>query len=66
MAGLDPAISIGMIADCDCIVRKLVWVADGRVKPGHDGGGESIVSVPGISQQPTHADGRVTPGHARP
>jgi hypothetical protein len=37
-AVLDPAISIGMVADWDCIVRKLVWVADGRVKPGNDGG----------------------------
>ena len=36
MAGLDPNISIGMVADWDCIVRKLVWVADGRVKPDHD------------------------------
>ena len=32
MAGLDP------VADWDCIVRKLVRVADGRVKPGHDVG----------------------------
>jgi hypothetical protein len=29
---LDPTISIGMVADWDCIVRPLVWVADGRVK----------------------------------
>src|SRR5277367_3530217 len=28
-----------MVADWDCIVRKLVRVADGRVKPGHDGVG---------------------------
>src|SRR5579864_8370429 len=27
-----------MVADWDCIVRNLVRVADGRVKPGHDGG----------------------------
>ena len=27
-----------MVADWDCIVRKLVRVADGRVKPGHDVG----------------------------
>ncbi len=44
MAGLDPAISIGMVADWDCIVRKLAWAADGRVKPwvkpGHDGIGK--------------------------
>src|SRR5580704_9164977 len=36
-----------MVADCDCIVRNLVRVADGgvkaRVKPGHDVGGESRV-----------------------
>ncbi len=25
-----------MVADWDCIVRKLVRVADGRVKPDHD------------------------------
>jgi hypothetical protein len=38
MTGLDPDISIGMVADWDCIVRNLVRVTDGRVKPGHDGG----------------------------
>jgi hypothetical protein len=27
----------GMVADRDCIVRKLVWVSDGRLKPGHHG-----------------------------
>ena len=27
-----------MVADWHCIVRKLVRVADGRVKPGHDVG----------------------------
>src|SRR5580698_2244498 len=27
-----------MVADCDCIVRNLVRVADGRVKPRHDVG----------------------------
>jgi hypothetical protein len=27
-----------MVADWDCIVRNLVRVADGRVKPGHDVG----------------------------
>jgi hypothetical protein len=37
-----------MVADCDYIVRKLVRVADGRVKPGHDGGRESVFSAPGI------------------
>jgi len=26
-----------MVADKVCIVRNLVRVADGRVKPGHDG-----------------------------
>ena len=30
-----------MVADWNCIVRKLVRVADGRVKPGHDVGVES-------------------------
>src|SRR5580704_374580 len=30
-----------MVADWDCIVRNLVRVADGRVKPGHDVGGMS-------------------------
>jgi hypothetical protein len=29
-----------MVADSDCIVRNLVRVADGRVKPGHDGDGD--------------------------
>jgi hypothetical protein len=37
----------GMVADQDCIVRKLVRVSDGRVDPrvkpedGHDKGGRS-------------------------
>ena len=30
-----------MVAELDYVVRKLVRVADGRVKPGHDVGGES-------------------------
>ena len=29
-----------MVAEWDCIVRNLVRVADGRVKPSHDGVGE--------------------------
>jgi hypothetical protein len=28
----------GMVAEWDCIVRKLVQARDGRVKPGHDEG----------------------------
>ena len=48
-----------MVVDWDCIVRKLVRVADGRVKPGHDVGAslspamtwgrESVFSAPGIT-----------------
>jgi predicted transcriptional regulator len=38
----------GMVADRDYIVRKLVRVSDGRVKPGHDGGKESVFSASGI------------------
>ena len=30
----------GMVADSGCIFRNLVRVADGRVKPGHDGDGD--------------------------
>ena len=30
-----------MVAELDYVVRKLVRVADGRVNPGHDVGGES-------------------------
>jgi hypothetical protein len=37
-----------MVADRDYIVRKLVRVSDGRVKPGHDGGKESVFSASGI------------------
>jgi hypothetical protein len=31
--------SMGLVADRHCIVRKLVRVSDGRVKPDHDGAG---------------------------
>jgi hypothetical protein len=44
MAGLDP------VADWDCIVCKLVRVADGRVKPGHDVGGKLGNNVGGTSR----------------
>jgi hypothetical protein len=30
-----------MVGDWDCIVRKLVRVRDGRVKPDHDGIGRT-------------------------
>jgi hypothetical protein len=33
---LDRTICIAWVAEWDCIVRKLVRVADGWVKPGHD------------------------------
>jgi hypothetical protein len=31
-----------MVADRDCVIRKLVRVADGRVKPGHDAGSPAV------------------------
>jgi hypothetical protein len=47
MAGLDGHLH-RMVAEWVCIVRKLVRVADGRVKPGHDGGRESVFWAFGI------------------
>jgi hypothetical protein len=40
-----------MLADWDCIFRKLRARGDGRDKPGHDGVGESIISALGINQE---------------
>jgi hypothetical protein len=34
-----------MFADPDCIFHKVGARGDGRVKPGHDGVGESIISA---------------------
>jgi hypothetical protein len=33
-----------MVADWDCIVRNLLRVADGRVKPVHDVGDERLLA----------------------
>ena len=44
MTGLDPVISIRVVADWDCIVRNLLRVTDGRVKPVHDVGGERLLA----------------------
>ena len=33
-----------MVADGDYIVRNLLRVADGRVKPCHDGGGDPALA----------------------
>ena len=47
-AGHAPGLVHRMFAGWDCILRKLRAGGDGRDKPGHDGVGESIISVLGL------------------